>query len=229
MTFDYILTVLAAGRVTLALAASALLLSIAIGLLCAWAKLSGSRTARLLAGSYTTVIRGIPDLVLMLLVFYSFPALVNLWLEEAGIDYMLELGPFMAGTVTLGLIFGAYMTETFRTALINIPRDQIEAAHAYGMRRLHIFRRIVLPQMIRLALPGFTNNWLVLAKATALVSLIGLQDVMFRAKGAAEATRQPFTFYLVAAGFYLALTVISLLLLHRLRRRYALHTRGAKS
>lgn len=109
---------------------------------------------------------------------------------------------------------------TLQAALQGIPKGQIEAAIAYGLSRRRMFWRIILPQMIRLSLPGFTNNWLVLVKGTALVSLIGLQDVMFRAKGAAEATGKPFTFYLVAAGFYLFLTLASLIALGLVARRY---------
>jgi len=171
------------------------------------------------------VVRGIPDLVMMLLVFYSLPSFIDQLGEWLGFDIHVEFSPLGAGIATLGLIFGAYMTETFKSALLNIPRGQIEAAQAYGLSRTRTFTRIVLPQMIRLALPGFTNNWLVLVKATALVSLIGLQDVMFRAKGAAEATGKPFTFYLVAGGFYLAITILSMLVLAWLARRYELGTR----
>lgn len=222
MLSDYIATVLGAGWLSLQLAVISLVLAVALGLLGALCKRSGSRALRLLVGVYTTVVRGVPDLVLMLLVFYSVPALLNQRLEAMGWDYHVEFSPFAAGCATLGLIFGAYMTETFRGALQGIAPGQIEAAHAYGLGRVRTFRSIVLPQMIRLALPGFTNNWLVLVKATALVSLLGLQDIMFRARGAAEATGKPFTFYLLAGAFYLAITVISLAALVALGRRYSL-------
>jgi arginine/ornithine transport system permease protein len=222
----YAVTVLGAGLVTLELAAGAIALSILLGLAGALAKLSSSVMLRTLAGLYTTVIRGVPDLVLMLLVFYSLPTLVNEILASAGIDYYFELDPFVAGTATLAVIFGAYMTETFRGALIAIPKGQIEAARAYGLGPVRTFTGILLPQMARLALPGFTNNWLVLLKATALVSLLGLQDVMQTAKGAAEATAQPFTFYLLAGSFYLVLTLTSVLFLSWLGRRLDIGTRG---
>lgn len=225
MITGYITTILAAGSTTLLLAASSLVVATLLGLVAAFAKLSGSRGLRGAATVYTFVIRGIPDLVVMLLVYYSLPALLNRAIEVMGWDMRIEFPPIVAGILTLGLIFGAYMTETFKSALQNIPKGQIEAAIAYGLSRRRLFVRIMLPQLIRLALPGFTNNWLVLAKATALVSLIGLQDVMFRAKGAAEATGKPFTFYLVAAGFYLSVTIVSMLLLSYLARRFE---RGTK-
>jgi arginine/ornithine transport system permease protein len=226
MLTAYAVTVLGAGLVTLQLAAGALVLAVVLGLVGALCKLSSSAFLRALAGIYTSVVRGIPDLVLMLLVFYSLPTLVNEALSSAGLKYYFELDPFIAGTVTLALIFGAYMTETFRGALLAIPKGQVEAARAYGLGPVRMFTGILLPQMARLALPGFTNNWLVLLKATALASLIGLQDVMLTAKGAAEATSQPFTFYLLAGAFYLALTLASVLLLSWLGRRLELRTGG---
>jgi len=219
MVQDYIPTVLAAGSVTIAVAVVALVLAVVLGLVFAQFKLSRSGLLRGIAETYTTVIRGIPDLVLMLLVYYSLPALLMMIAKSMGQKVYIEFDPFIAGAATLGVIFGAYMTETFRGATLSIPKGQVEAAQAYGMRRFHTWRRIVLPQMVRYALPGFTNNWLVLFKGTAIVSLIGLQDIMFRAKGAAEATRQPFTFYLVACGFYLAVAMASLLILRHVAKR----------
>lgn len=220
MQAGYVVSVLAAGWITLALAFLSLVLAVLIGIAAALAKLSRSRALRWSAALYTSLVRGIPDLVMMLLVFYSLPALLNEALLALDIDAYVEFSPFVAGAATLGIIFGAYMAETFRGALMNIPKGQIEAARAYGLGPFRIFWRIEVPQMTRLALPGFTNNWLVMAKATALVSLLGLQDVMFRARGAAEATGQPFTYYLLAGAFYLALTALSLWVLTRIARRF---------
>jgi arginine/ornithine transport system permease protein len=227
MLAAYAITILKAGFVTLQLAVGALVLSVLIGLGGALLSRSTSAPLRALVMIYTTVVRGIPDLVMMLLVFYSLPTLINQIIQGFGIDAYFELDPFAAGTATLAVIFGAYMTETFRGALAAIPRGQVEAAEAYGLGRLRIFTGILLPQMTRLALPSFTNNWLVLVKATALASLIGLQDVMLSAKGAAEATGKPFTFYCVAGAFYLALTLASVLGLSWLGRRLELSQRSS--
>lgn len=229
MSGNYYLMVLNAGWVSLQLALASLLLSVILGLLGALGKQSGIRWVQAIITPYTLLARGIPDLVLMLLVFYSVPALLNSGLGELGVDYSVEFSPFIACLITLGFIFGAYMTETFRYALMNIPHGEIEAAQAFGFTRSATFLRIILPQLIRLALPGFTNNWLVLVKATALASLLGLQDIMFSAKGAAESTGRPFTFYLLAAGFYLAITLLSVALLHRLGQRYTLAVRGSNA
>ena len=212
---------------TLAVALLSLLIAVLLGLAGAAAKLSGSRVARGVAGAYTTLIRGVPDLVLMLLIFYGGQIGVNALAQELGLEEDLTIDPFTAGTLTIGFIFGAYLTETFRGALLALPRGQAEAGLAFGMSRARVFRRIVLPQMVRLALPGFANNWLVLVKSTALVSVIGLNDMMQKAGQAAGATRQPFTFYLAAGALYLLLTTVSVLLLRWVEQRYSVGVRKA--
>jgi arginine/ornithine transport system permease protein len=144
----------------------------------------------------------------------------------AGWGYV-DVPPLVAGVLTLGFVFGAYLTETFRGAILAVPRGQAEAGLAFGMRRAQVLRRIVLPQMVRHAMPGFTNNWLVMVKATALVSLIGLDDMVHRANLAAAATREPFTFYIAVALLYLAVTTVSLLGLSLVQRRYSVGVRTA--
>ena len=209
---------------TVAVSIASLCVSTVLGLLGATAKLSSKRPLVWVATFYTTVIRGIPELVLMLLVFYGAAIGLNSLFEAMGSDFVLDLNPFVAGVATLGFIYGAYMTETFRAAILAIPRGQMEAAWAFGMSPLQTFLRITLPQMVRYALPGYTNNWLVLIKATALVSLIGLQDMTYLAKQASAATRQPFAFLLFAAALYLVFTSMSLWVLKRLNARYSLGT-----
>lgn len=212
---------------TLSVAALSLAAASAFGLLGAAAKLSRSRALQGLAGAYTTLIRGLPDLVLMLLIFYGGQIAINEVAARQGWDY-IDVPPYTAGVLTLGFIYGAYLTETFRGAILAVPRGQAEAAQAYGMRPLQVWRRIVLPQMVRHAIPGFTNNWLVMVKATALVSIIGLDDLVHRANLAAAATREPFTFYMLIAGVYLAVTTVSLALLAWLERRFSLGVREVR-
>ena len=196
-----------------------------LGFTGALAKLSPSPVLRSAAQVYTTVIRRVPDLVLMLLVFYGGSIGINNLLEMSGTGITLDIEPFSAGVVTLGFIYGAYMTETFRGAILAIPRGQFEAAAAFGMTPVQAFLRITAPQMVRYALPGFTNNWLVLIKATALISLIGLQEMTYLAKQASAATRSPFAFFLFTAALFLLYTWVSLLVLRRLNDRYSLGTR----
>ncbi|MBF7144634.1 MULTISPECIES: ABC transporter permease [Pseudomonas] len=213
---------------TLQLALSSMALAIVLGLLGAAFRLSPIRPLAWLGELYSTVIRGIPDLVLILLIFYGGQDVINRVAPLLGYDDYIDLNPLLTGVFTLGFIFGAYLSETFRGAFMGIPKGQMEAGLAYGMSSVQIFFRVLVPQMIRLAIPGFTNNWLVLTKATALISVVGLQDMMFKAKQAADATRQPFTFYLAVAVLYLIITSVSLLLLKWLERRYSVGVRAVE-
>lgn len=220
----YLPAILDGLKSTLSVAALALLVACVFGLMGAAAKLSEKRWAHWLADIYTTLIRGVPELVLMLLLFYGGQIAINNLADRQGWGY-IDINPFMAGVLVLGFIFGAYLTETFRGAILAIPRGQIEAGHAYGLTPLRVFSRIIAPQMIRHAIPGFTNNWLIMVKATALVSIIGLDDMVHRASLASSATRQPFTFYATIAVIYLCITTISLIGLHVLQKRYSLGVR----
>ncbi len=211
-----------AGLVTtVQLALASLFFSVALGLIGAWAKLSANRTARALAGAYTTLVRGVPDLVLIMLVFFGGQVTLNAIGAATGLWDYLEVSQFAAGALTIGVIFGAYFTETFRGAILAIPRGQIEAGISIGMSRPLLFRRIVWPQMVRYALPGFGNNWLVQLKTTALVSVIGLQDLVYNAFAAGRSTDALFTFMAAAFVIYLGLTALSDLGLRALERRYS--------
>ena len=221
MFHGYLPTIFGGLGITLSIALLSLAAACVFGLLGAMAKLSPRRPLRWLAGVYTTVIRGLPELVLMLFIFYGGQILLNEFAQARGWD-PIDVPPFVAGTLTLGFIFGAYLTETFRGAILAVPRGQIEAAIACGMRPGQVWRRVLLPQMVRHAIPGFANNWLVMVKATALVSIIGLDDMLHRANMAASATREPFTFFVLIAAVYLAITTVSIFLLSRLEQRYSL-------
>lgn len=210
---------------SLEISLASLVIAMLLGICGALSKLSSSRPLRLVAQIYTTVIRGIPDLVLMLLVFFGGQVFINQMGPLVGYDEYIDINPFIAGVSTIGFIFGAYMTETFRGAILAVHKGQLEAGSAYGMSPLLIFRRITLPQMVRHALPGFGNNWLVLIKTTALVSIIGLDDMVRKAGLAAGATRKPFTFYLMVAINYLIITSVSIYLLKYLERRYSVGVR----
>jgi arginine/ornithine transport system permease protein len=220
----YYLAILQGSVMTVGVSLSALLVSIVLGLAGAAAKLSGRPALVALATVYTTLIRGIPELVLMLLIFYGGSIGLNHLMELLGSDTVIDINPFVAGVLTIGFIYGAFMTETFRGALLAIPKGQAEAAWAFGMSRSQTFIRITAPQMVRYALPGFTNNWLVLIKATALVSLIGLQEMTYLAKQASAATRSPFVFFLFTAALFLIYTSVSLVVLIKLNARFSLGT-----
>ena len=226
IVLDYLPLILKGMLLTVSVAFLSLLISILLGMIGALAKLSRSRIARSIAGIYTTVIRGIPDLVLMTLIFFGGQILVNNIGEKLGWDY-IDVNPFIAGVITIGFIFGAYMAESFRGGILAVSRGEIEAGYAFGMTPLKVFLRITLPAMVRHALPSFGNNWLVLTKATALVSVIGLQDLVYNASVAGGSTRKPFTFFLTAAFLYLIITGVSDIGVRWLDKRYSVGVRRA--
>jgi His/Glu/Gln/Arg/opine family amino acid ABC transporter permease subunit len=204
--------------VTLSVALLALVLATALGALAAAAKIGGGPAARAGAEVYTTIVRGVPDLVTMLIVFFGGQRLVNVvagWFGAEGVEISL----YAAGVLSIGFIYGAYMTETFRGAYLAIPAGQIEAAKALGLSRGRTLWRIVTPQLARFALPGFGNVWQVLAKATAVVSVIGLSDLVGLALKIGRRERDPFTFLLVVLVAYLLLTSVSGWALSRAERR----------
>ena len=227
MTAGYFYSILEGSLLSIQVALGALVVAVVLGLAGAAAKLSTHQPLVWLVTIYSTIIRGIPDLVLMLLIFYGGQIGLNVMLESMGYMDYVEINPFAAGLMTIGFIYGAYMTETFRGAIMAIPPGQAEAGLAYGMGQTRVFFTIVLPQMVRLALPGFTNNWLVLIKATALVSILGLPDMTYLAKQAGAAARgqtpnAPLLFMAFAAVIYLVFTTVSLVALRQLEKRYTM-------
>ena len=221
LIIEYQGQLLAGTWVTIKLAVLSLLIAVMFGLLGAWAKLSKNVLAQQTAAAYTTVVRGVPDLVLILLVFFGGQELANQIGVLTGLWDYAEISQFAAGVGTIGVVFGGYMTETFRGAILAIPRGQIEAGIACGMTRFTIFHRIIWPQMVRYALPGFSNNWLVQIKSTALVSVIGLQDVVYNGFVAGRSTRQLFTFMFAVLMIYLVLTAVSDAGLRWLDKKYS--------
>ncbi|GDX04793.1 histidine ABC transporter permease HisQ [Buttiauxella sp. A111] len=213
--------------VTLELALSSVILAVIIGLAGAGAKLSKNRPLALLFEGYTTLIRGVPDLVLMLLIFYGLQMALNVLTDSLGAA-QFDIDPMVAGIITLGFIYGAYFTETFRGAFLAVPRGHIEAATAFGFTGSQTFRRILFPAMMRFALPGIGNNWQVILKATALVSLLGLEDVVKATQLAGKSTWQPFYFAIVAGIIYLIFTTISNGVLLWLERRYSVGVKRAE-
>ncbi|SUO95964.1 ABC transporter permease [Suttonella ornithocola] len=227
-------------KVTLELSLLGLILAFIIGLLVCGAKLSHKRWLNIFATVYTTILRGIPDLVQLFLFFYGLQKLLLIirkteWGQALGLG-SLSLNNFTIATITIGVMFGAYMAETFRGAYLAIPKGQIEAAQAYGLSRFQMLRRITLPQMLRYALPGISNNWLVLMKTTALVSLVQVDDLTKVVKEAATSNpviKSDFALrlgmYMIGAMGYLMLTTISLMVVFALRKRYSRGFEGVRS
>lgn len=199
---------------TLKVALVSLVLGLGLGFAGALAKLGHLATLRYLAGAYTTVIRGVPELIIILMIYFG--GTVGL---SSAFGHYVEVDAFSAGVAALTIVFGAYATEVLRAAISAIPSGQIEAAHALGFSRALTFRLVILPQMWRYALPGLGNLWLTLLKDTALVSVVGLEDLMRKASVAAGTTHDPLTFYTAAALIYLCFTSVSLAGLTQLERR----------
>ncbi len=198
-----------AAAMTLAVSIAAMLLGLLLGTLGAAAKLSVIVPLRWLVEGYTTVARGVPELLIIYLLFFGSSGAVMFVAGLFGYHGYIEVNAFTIGAVAIGAISGAYSTEVIRGAVLAVPHGQIEAAQAIGMGRGLMFRRIMLPQVARHALPGLGNVWQITLKDTALISVTGLVELMRQAHIAAGSTRQPFTFYLVAAALYLVLTTFS--------------------
>lgn len=209
---------LAGTLMTIQLALCALALGLVLGLLGALAKTSPNKFLQWLGGTYSTIVRGVPELLWVLLIYFGT---VNLMRELGTLlgNPELELNAFAAGVIALGLCFGAYATEVFRGAILAIPRGHREAGQALGLSKIRIFWRIILPQMWRIALPGLGNLFMILMKDTALVSVIGLEEIMRRSQIAVSLSKEPFHFFLIAAFIYLSLTVLAMTAMHFLEQR----------
>ena len=212
---------LRATLVTLAVAVSAFVLGAVLGTGVAAAKLSTSRLLRAAGEAYTTVLRGVPDLLVIYLVYFGGSAIVTRLGQVLGFEGFLGLPSFLAGALACGLVSAAYQAEVFRGAALAVPRGQVEAARALGMDGALRFRRILAPQIVALALPGLGNVWQLALKESALVSVTGLVELLRQSQIGAGSTHQPFSFYIAAGVLYLVLTTGSTLLFGRAEWRMA--------
>ncbi len=213
---------LAAGTlVTAGLAVASLAGGLLLGIAGAAARMSRRRLLRAAVQAYTTAVRGVPELLVVLIVYFGASAAIGRVAALFGLTGFFELNPFLAGVTALSLTFGAYATEVLRGAFLALPGGQVEAACALGLTRMGAFRHVLLPQVWRAALPGLGNLFLVLLKDTSLVSVVGLDELMRKSALAVSYTQQPFTFYLAAAVIYLAMTAVSMAGIQALERRAA--------
>ncbi|QTG16964.1 ABC transporter permease subunit (plasmid) [Agrobacterium tumefaciens] len=200
--------------VTLEVALGSFVIGLIVAVLAVFALEFGNAPIRYAVTTYVTVIRGLPELLIIFLVFYGGTvALSGLF------DTYVEVDALTAGIFALSFVSGAYLTEILRGALHTIPVGQFEAAKSLGFRQGITFRKIILPQMFSYALPGLGNQWLVILKESALVSIVGLEELMRKGVVAAGATHSPMTFYLIVAALYIAITSVSTLILEFGNRR----------
>lgn len=205
---------------SLEIALGAYAIGLVLGTLGASAKLYGGPVARDVAEAYTTIVRAVPELVLILLLYYAGTSLVNDMLASMG-RAPVDISGLAAGIGVLGVVQGAYHTEVLRGAILSLPPGQIEAARAYGMSPWQTLRRITLPGMLPYALPGLSNLWLVVTKDTALLAVVGFNELTLETRQAAGTTKAYFTFFMAAGALYLAVTLLSNVVLSRIERHAA--------
>lgn len=199
---------------SISLSVTAYLIGLALGLLGAVAKVSKSRVANAIATLYTTVIRSVPDILVIFLIYYTATDALRSMFTMTGLQGDFKLNGFEAAALALGVVQGGYTTEVLRGAIIAVPRGQSEAAFAVGLKRWQTFFLVIVPQMFPLALPGLGNLWLVVLKESSLVSLIGLTELVLAGKMAAGATRHYLLFYCAVGVIFLIMSGISTMILH---------------
>tara|TARA_B100000965_G_C19510280_1_gene721604 strand:- start:268 stop:981 length:714 start_codon:yes stop_codon:yes gene_type:complete len=198
-----------ATLMTIAVSISSMGFGIFIAIFAAWAKMSYSRVLNFIASFYTTVIRGVPELLVIYLIFFGGSALVMKIGKAFGYSGYIELNAFTISVVAIGLISATYSTEVLRAAILSINKGQIEAAKTLGLNRLQIFYKILVPQVLRYAIPGLGNVWQVTLKDTSLISVTGLVEIMRQTRIASNVEHSPLTFLITAACLYLFLTTFS--------------------
>jgi len=202
---------------SLLIAAGSYAIGIAIGIGGAFGKLYGGPVTRDLFELYTTVVRAVPELVLILLLYFAGTDLINRALEAFGYQ-RIDINGLVAGICVLGFVQGAYSIEVIRGAILAIPQGQIEAARAYGMPPLLMLRRVTLPAMLPFAIPGLANLWLIATKDTALLAIVGFNELTQETRTAASTTKAYFTFFLAAGVLYLAITLFSNVIIARIEK-----------
>ncbi|MEY3309562.1 MAG: hypothetical protein RLZZ413_3600 [Pseudomonadota bacterium] len=192
-------------------------LGLLIGLLGAYGKLYGGPVIRDLLAVYTTIVRAVPELILILILYYAVTDALNQFLVASGYA-RIQISGVMAGIAVLGVVQGAYATEVLRGAILAVPAGQIEAARAFGMPPVMLARRITFPAMLSFAIPGLANLWLIATKDTALLAVVGFAELTLVTRQAAGATKAYFTFFMAAGGLYLLISIVSGRLFGRLER-----------
>jgi len=209
-----------ATLMTIAVAITALLIGFFLASIFATFKLSKNKLLNLLGSFYTTVFRGVPELLVIYLFFFGGSSAVMFVAKIFGYDGYIEVNAFLTGAISIGIISGAYSTEVFRGAVQSIDKGQFEASKVLGFKKKIYFLKVIIPQMLRLALPNISNVWQITLKDTSLISVTGLVEIMRQSYVAAGSTRDPLFFYSFAGILYLLLTFLSLKIFNRLENHY---------
>ncbi|NTX49541.1 ABC transporter permease subunit [Burkholderia cepacia] len=200
---------LLAALMTIALTLAALAVGAVIGAGIAAAKLSRHRSARVLGDLYTTVFRGVPELLVIYLFYFGGSTLVTTVGQWFGVEGFIGVPPFVIGALAVGMISGAYQAEVYRAAVLAVSKGELEAARSIGMPRSMVLRRILIPQVLRFALPGIGNVWQLSLKDSALISVTGLAELLRTSQIAANSTHQYFVFFVAGGALYLVMTGLS--------------------
>ena len=209
-----------AALMTIAVSITAMLIGFIFALIFTPLKLSKNKFLNLIANSYTTVIRGVPELLVIYLFFFGGSGALMYVASIFGYYEYIEINAFITGSVAIGIISGAYSTEVFRGAIQSIDKGQFEASKVLGLKKPVHFFKVIMPQMLRLAIPNLSNVWQITLKDTSLISVTGLVEIMRQSYIAAGSTRDPLFFYSFAAVLYLLLTYFSMKLINNLEVRY---------
>jgi len=205
---------------TLAVSITAIGIGFIFALIFTPLKLSKIKFLNLVANFYTTVIRGVPELLVIYLFFFGGSSAIMFVASVFGYNGYIEINAFITGAFSIGIISGAYSTEVFRGAIQSIDKGQLEASKVLGFNKVTRFYKIILPQMLRLSIPNLSNVWQITLKDTSLISVTGLVEIMRQSYIAAGSTRDPLLFYSVAAGLYLILTFLSMKIINKMEVRY---------
>ena len=210
-----------ATLMTIAVSITAMLIGFSFAAIFTPLKLSKYKSLNLVANIYTTVIRGVPELLVIYLFFFGVSGAIMFVASMFGYNDYIEINAFVTGSFAIGIISGAYSTEVFRGAIQSIDKGQFEAAKVLGLSKFKQFYKIILPQMLRLAIPNLSNVWQITLKDTSLISVTGLVEIMRQSYIAAGSTRDPLFFYSFAAVLYLLLTFLSMKLINKLEAKYS--------
>jgi len=231
-------TLASAAGMTVGLAVCALIAGLILAMIFAVWESARWRPLAWLGTGLVTLFRGLPEILVVLFIYFGASQLlltlsdgftVNLGFVQIPVQVAIEnfdVSPFLCGVIALAILYSSYASQTLRGALKAVPSGQWESGQALGMKKTAIFFRLIMPQMWRHALPGLGNQWLVLLKDTALVSLISVNDIMLQTKSIATRTQEPFTWYVIAAGIYLLITLFSQFVLKRIEQRTTRFERG---
>ncbi|RQR69815.1 MULTISPECIES: ABC transporter permease [unclassified Burkholderia] len=225
MLYGYAHAIGVGAMTTINVALASLVVAVVLGFVAAMCKSAPNRVLNAAASLYTSLSRSAPDFVWLLFLYYGGQAALNYAVSKISPGRSIDIDSYTASVIILGVVYGGYVAETFRGAILTVPTGQLEAGYAFGLRKRTVLFRILYPQMMRFAIPGLSNNWLALVKASAITSMVSLNELVFLSTAAGRATHHILMFFCIAGAIYLALTTVSLWVLRRLEMKFSIGVR----